>query len=180
MATWRAAADELRAEVMDRGIDPERGCFRQHYATTDVDASLLKLPLVGFIAADHPAMVATVAAIQRDLGVGESGFIRRYGADVDDGVSTGRNDEGVFMLATCWLIEVLTLQGRRADAAALFDRVAACANDLGLYAEEVEPRSGELLGNFPQAFTHLGVLVAARRLDGAPAGNAGETQPPRP
>lgn len=167
VATWRRAADELRAEVMDRGVDPVRGCFRQHYATADVDASLLKLPLVGFIDADHPAMVATVSAIQHDLTVNEAGFIRRYGAHVDDGVADEkRNDEGVFMLATCWLIEVLALQGRVDDAAALFEHVLASSNDLGLYAEEIHSRTGELLGNFPQAFTHLGVLVAARRLDG--------------
>ncbi|MFT3854053.1 MAG: glycoside hydrolase family 15 protein [Ilumatobacteraceae bacterium] len=167
---WRAAADELRAEVMSHGIDPVRGCFRQHYATTDVDASLLKLPLVGFVDADHPAMLATVAAIQQDLGVGESGFIRRYAGHVDDGVDDDHhNDEGVFMLATCWLIEVLSLQGRDGEARALFERVLSYANDLGLYAEEVDVRTGELLGNFPQAFTHLGVLVAARCLDGCAA-----------
>jgi GH15 family glucan-1,4-alpha-glucosidase len=170
VAAWRAAADELRHEVMTRGVDPRRGCFRQHYDTDDVDASLLKLPLVGFIAPDHPVMLATVAAIQHDLTVGESGFIRRYGAHVDDGVAQDDNvnDEGVFLLATCWLVEVLCLQGRRADAVALFERILSCANDLGLYSEEFDVRSGELLGNFPQAFTHLGVLVAARRLDASP------------
>ncbi|MEO5902017.1 MAG: glycoside hydrolase family 15 protein, partial [Ilumatobacteraceae bacterium] len=121
VAKWRAAADELRAEVMTRGIDPDRGCFRQHYATADVDASLLKLPLVGFIPADHPAVVATVEAIRHDLTVGESGFIRRYGAHIDDGV-TDANNEGVFLLATCWLVEVLCLQGHRQEAVTLFER----------------------------------------------------------
>ena len=164
VAAWRAAADELREEVMTRGVDPVRGCFRQHYGTNDVDASLLKLALVGFIAADDPVMVATVAAIQRDLTVGETGFVRRYAAHVDDGVGRG-NDEGAFLLATCWLVEVLSLQGRRDEAITLFERIRSCANDLGLYSEEVDLRTGELLGNFPQAFTHLGVLVAARRLD---------------
>jgi GH15 family glucan-1,4-alpha-glucosidase len=164
VASWQAAADELRAEVMMRGVDPQRGCFRQHYDTDDVDASLLKLPLVGFVDPDDPVMVATVAAIQYDLSVGESGFIRRYAARVDDGVADD-NDEGVFLLATCWLVEVLCLQGRRDEAVALFERIRSCANDLGLYAEEFDVRTGELLGNFPQAFTHLGVLVAARRLD---------------
>jgi len=164
---WQTAADELRREVFSRGVDPERGCFRQHYATNDVDASLLKLPLVGFVAADDPVMMSTVEAIQHDLTVGEHGFIRRYAAHVDDGVAADTNDEGVFMLATCWLIEVLTMLGRRGEAIGLFERVVGSANDLGLYSEEVDVRSGELLGNFPQAFTHLGVLVAARRLDGA-------------
>jgi GH15 family glucan-1,4-alpha-glucosidase len=169
VARWRAAADDLRADVMSRGIDPGRGTFRQHYGTDEVDASLLKLALVGFIDAAHPAMVATVEAIQHDLTIGEGGFIRRYSAHVDDGVTDRRNEEGVFMLATCWLVEVLCLQGQLTEARALFDRVRACANDLGLYAEEVDVRTGELLGNFPQAFTHLGVLVAARRLDGSVA-----------
>ncbi len=177
IARWRAAAAELRAEVMEHGIDPGRGCFRQHYGTTDVDASLLKLPLVGFIDADHPAMLATVGAIQHDLAVGEGGFIRRYAAHVDDGVADKRNDEGVFMLASCWLVEVLSLQGRRSEALALFERVRGCANDLGLYAEEVDVRTGELLGNFPQAFTHLGLLIAARRLDGGRASDDPATQP---
>jgi len=164
---WQTAADELRREVFSRGVDPERGCFRQHYATNDVDASLLKLPLVGFVAADDPVMVSTVEAIQHDLTVGEHGFIRRYAAHVDDGVAEETNDEGVFMLATCWLIEVLTMLGRRGEAVGLFERVIGAASDLGLYSEEIDVRTGELLGNFPQAFTHLGVLVAARRLDGA-------------
>ena len=171
-AGWKVAAEDLRAEVLTKGVDPVRGCFRQHYATTDVDASLLKLPLVGFIAADDPVMVATVDAIQHDLSVGNGGFLRRYAGHVDDGVADKHNDEGVFMLATCWLIEVLAMLGRRGEAVGLYERVLASANDLGLYAEEVDVRTGELLGNFPQAFTHLGVLVAARRLDGAPAGNA--------
>ena len=167
LVRWRRVADEIRAEVMSRGVDASRGCFRQHYGTTDVDAALLKLPLVGFIAADHPVMVTTVSAIQHDLSAGESGFLRRYGAHVDDGVTDAeRNDEGVFMLATCWLIEVLSLQGRDDEARALFDRVLGCANDLGLHSEEIDVHTGELLGNFPQAFTHLGVLIAARRLDG--------------
>jgi GH15 family glucan-1,4-alpha-glucosidase len=164
--SWRTTAQELREDVMTRGIDPARGCFRQHYETVDVDASLLKLPMVGFIAPDHPAMLATVQAIQHDLTVGESGFIRRYGAQIDDGVNDALNDEGVFLLASCWLIEVLALQGRGDEAKALYDRVTSCANDLGLYSEEFDVASGELLGNFPQAFTHLGVLMAARRLDG--------------
>ena len=124
VARWRTAADDLRADVMSRGVDPGRGTFRQHYGTDEVDASLLKLPLVGFIDADHPVMVATVAAVQHDLTVGESGFIRRYTAHVDDGITDRLNHEGVFMLATCWLVEVLSLQGRRAEARALFERVA--------------------------------------------------------
>ncbi|MCU1504257.1 MAG: glycoside hydrolase 15-related [Ilumatobacteraceae bacterium] len=164
IAGWQVAADELREEIMTSGVDPARGCFRQHYGTVEVDASLLKLPLVGFIAPNHPAMLATVEAIQHDLVVGESGFIRRYTANIDDGVAED-NDEGVFLLATCWLVEVLTLQGRVAEAVALFERIRSCSNDLGLYSEEFDVRSGELLGNFPQAFTHLGVLIAARRLD---------------
>ncbi len=164
--SWRTMAEELREDVMTRGIDPARGCFRQHYETADVDASLLKLAMVGFIAPDHPAMLATVQAIQRDLTVGESGFLRRYGANIDDGVNDDLNDEGVFLLASCWLVEVLAMQDREDEARALFERIRSCANDLGLYSEEFDVASGELLGNFPQAFTHLGVLMAARRLDG--------------
>ncbi len=162
---WRRTAGELRAEVMDRGIDPATGAFRQHYDTADVDAALLKLPLVGFVEADHPAMLATVAVIERELVVGESRFIRRYGGHVDDGVCDGPNNEGVFLLASCWLVEVLALQGRRTEAVELFGQIRAVANDVGLYAEEFDVATGEMLGNFPQAFTHLGVLMAGRRLD---------------
>ena len=162
---WRTAASEIRAEVMDLGVDPVRGCFRQHYTTEQVDASLLKLPLVGFIDANDPIMLATVAAVQHDLAVGESGFVRRYSSTVDDGVHAGLNDEGVFLLATYWLVENLKLQGRLDEAVQLFERTLGTANDLGLFAEQFDVDDHRMMGNFPQAFTHLGMLVAARRLD---------------
>ena len=165
LEAWKAAARDLRSDVMANGVDPATGAFRQHYATSDVDASLLKLPLVGFVDADHPAMLATVEAIQRDLTVGETRFIRRYAGHVDDGITKDPNNEGVFLLASCWLVEVLALQGRTTDAKELFEQVRSVSNDLGLYSEEFDVTRSELLGNFPQAFTHLGVLMAARRLD---------------
>jgi GH15 family glucan-1,4-alpha-glucosidase len=162
---WHRSAGAIRHDVMTRGIDPVRGCFRQHYDTDDVDASLLKLSLVGFVGSKDPTMLATVAAIQHDLSVGESGFVRRYPHHVDDGVGApGRNDEGVFLVASCWLIENLRLQGRTDEAVALLERLLASSNDLGLHAEEFDVRSGRMMGNFPQAFTHLGLIVAAKRL----------------
>ncbi|MEO5723929.1 MAG: glycoside hydrolase family 15 protein, partial [Ilumatobacteraceae bacterium] len=169
VASWRKVADELREEVMHRGVDPGRGCFRQHYDTDEVDASLLKLPLVGFIDPKHPVMMATVSAIQHDLTVGHDGFIRRYARHVDDGIvgpsgSQHDSDEGVFLVASCWLVENLVLQDRYEEASALFDRVATTSNDLDLFAEEFDVDSSSMLGNFPQAFTHLGMLLAARRL----------------
>ena len=131
-----------------------------------MDASLLKLALIGFVDATDERMVATVNRIRDELCVG--GLIRRYRDDEHvDTVEGG--DEGVFLLCSCWLVEVLALQGRGDEAEQLFERVVATANDVGLFAEEYDTHRNELLGNFPQAFTHLGVIAAARRLAGAGA-----------
>ena len=143
----------------------------QHFGATAVDASLLKLTLMGFIEPDDPRMVATVEAIQRELSCGDQGFIRRFRADADTGEQTapGRanEDEGMFLLCTFWLVEVLAMQGRIDDATALFEATIATGNDLGLFAEEYDVELGEMVGNFPQAFTHLGLIAADARLRSA-------------
>lgn len=157
LSRWKTAADEVRDAVMTHGVDPVAGHFRQHFDTDEVDASLLKLPLVGFVEADDPRMVATVAAVQRHLAIQPSGFVHRYRTD-------GGDREGVFLLCSFWLVENLALQGKRDEAIALFGRLAAAASDVGLYAEQLQPSTGEQLGNFPQAFTHLGLVSAAARL----------------
>lgn len=154
---WRQNGELIAAEIRDRGIDNERGCFVQHYDTDEVDASLLKLSLMGFVAPDDPAMRSTVAAIQSDLVDNPAGLVRRFR-------DTGTVREGAFLLCTFWMVENLALANRRDEAVMLFERAVGFGNDLGLFSEEADPDSGELLGNFPQAFTHLGVVQAARRL----------------
>jgi GH15 family glucan-1,4-alpha-glucosidase len=162
---WKAARDEVRSAIETRGVHPGTGAFVQAFGSTEVDASLLKLPLVGFVDANDPRLVATVEAIERDLTDGPSGFLRRFRGDHNDGLTSG--DEGIFLLCSFWLVEVLAMQGRLRDATLLFERLLAVGNDLALFAEEYHPATGELLGNFPQAFTHLGIISAAQRLSDA-------------
>jgi GH15 family glucan-1,4-alpha-glucosidase len=134
----------------------------QFYDSEELDASALVLPLVGFLPADDPRVVSTVEAIRRDLT--HDGLVLRYRTDEDgevDGLPAG---EGVFLACSFWLVEVLALQGRREEARELFERLLALRNDVGLLAEEYDPRSGRLLGNFPQAFTHLALVEAALAL----------------
>jgi GH15 family glucan-1,4-alpha-glucosidase len=159
VAQWRATRDAVRRDIETFGVDPFRGHFVQHYDTSDVDASLLKLPLVGFIDANDERMRLTTDVIMQTLSVEQRGLLHRYRGAVDD--------EGVFLLCTCWLVEVLTLQNRLREAQNLFDAVLCAGNDLGLYAEEYVVERNELLGNFPQAYTHLGLISAAQRLRSA-------------
>ncbi len=128
----------------------------------ELDASVLVIPLVGFLPADDPRVVSTVDVIRRDLTT--DGLVLRYHTDEDvDGLPGG---EGVFLACSFWLVEVLALQGRRAEAEELFERLLALRNDVGLLAEEYDPRAGRQLGNFPQAFTHLALVEAALALGG--------------
>ncbi|WP_426574591.1 glycoside hydrolase family 15 protein [Aquihabitans sp. McL0605] len=157
LEAWKATRRDLRQAVDRRGVDPDRGNFVSHFGTRAVDASLLRLPLVGFVAADDDRMRTTTDVIIDELA-DTSGLLRRNRHDV------GSTDEGLFLLCTCWLIEVLVLQGRRSLASELYDAVLAAGNDLGLFSEEVDPSTGEMLGNFPQAFTHLGLIKAGLRL----------------
>ena len=157
---WRRVRAEIHAEVCSKGFDAERGAFVQSYGSNRLDASLLMIPLVGFLPATDERMVGTVAAIEQDLMRG--GFVERYRADAAnvevDGLPPG---EGVFLPCSLWLVAVLALQGRDADARELFERVLALRNDLGLISEEYDPEGKRLLGNFPQAFTHLALVGAA-------------------
>jgi GH15 family glucan-1,4-alpha-glucosidase len=163
---WRAVRDRLRAAVEDRGVDPDGGWFTQAFDTAAVDASLLKLATVGFVDACDPRMIATVDAIRDQLAT-DDGFVRRYATTGADGLA---GDEGTFLLCSFWMVEVLAAQGRLGEAEALFDRLLGVGNDLGLFAEEYDPEAGLLLGNFPQAFTHLGLVNAAFQLAAARGG----------
>ncbi len=149
----------MRHEVETRGIDPDRGNFVQHYGTTEVDASLLKLPLLGFVDARDERMRVTTEAITEELGLPPHGFLRRFrrGGDSDA-------QEGVFLLCSFWLVEVLALQGHIDRAERLMAALVDTSNDLHLFSEEYDVGHGELLGNFPQAFTHLGLISAETRL----------------
>jgi len=157
---WRKTRDEIRESIEANGIDHDRNCFTQTYASTDLDAALLLLPTVDFIAYDDRRMSATTDAIADELA--DDGLLRRYRAD--DGLG---GDEGVFIACTFWLAECLANQGRLIAARTAYDKAASTANDLGLYAEEYDPRRDALLGNFPQGLSHLSQIAAAVALTNA-------------
>ena len=157
---WRAACAELHREICEKGFDADRGAFVQSYDSDRLDASLLMMPLVGFLPADDPRVAGTVAAIERDLM--RDGFVERYRADDEnvaiDGFPPG---EGVFLPCSFWLAAVRGLQGRKREARELFERLLGLRNDLGLISEEYDPERKRLVGNFPQAFTHLALVETA-------------------
>jgi GH15 family glucan-1,4-alpha-glucosidase len=158
---WRAIRDEIRAEVLHHGWSERKRAFTQSYDSDELDASLLMLPLVDFLPATDPRIVATVDAIQRELTV--DGFVLRYRAE-ESGVDGLPGGEGVFLACSFWLVEVLAMQGRQEEARGLFGRLLALRNDVGLLAEEYDSKAGRQLGNFPQAFTHLALVQAALAL----------------
>jgi len=162
---WRAIRDEICAEVSTQGYDPQRQTFTQSYGAPAVDAALLLLPLVGFIPACDPRVAGTVRAIEQDLLDG--GLVRRYRTEeaADDGLPHG---EGVFLPCSFWLADVYVQLGRRDEAERLFERLLALRNDLGLLSEEYDSPSQRLLGNFPQAFSHLALVNTAFNLSAHP------------
>ena len=157
---WRELRDQVRAEVLERGYDEGRGSFTQHYDTTEVDASLLVLPLIGFVAGDDPRMLGTIEAVEQDLL--RDGLVLRY--RTESGVDGLRGDEHPFLACSFWLVSAYAEAGRRDDAEALFDRLCELPNDVGLLAEEYDTGGSRMVGNFPQAFSHLALVQAAFRL----------------
>ena len=153
VARWRQARDEIRAEILNRGFNKAIGAFTQAFDSTALDASVLTIPLVEFLPATDPRVLSTMDCIREKLAL--SGLIRRY--VTEDGLPAG---EAPFALCSFWMVSNLALAGRTDEARALFNHVCSFANDLGLLAEEIDPHSGELLGNFPQGFTHLGLIRA--------------------
>jgi GH15 family glucan-1,4-alpha-glucosidase len=162
---WRKARDEIHREVCERGYDPERQTFTQYYGSKELDASVLNIPLVGFLPGDDERVTGTIDAISRELG--RDGFVSRYStAETDDGLS---GDEGQFLACSFWLVSALALNGRVDEARALFERIVGLSNDLGLLAEEYDVGRQRQVGNFPQAFSHLTLILAARQIAAAQA-----------
>ncbi len=160
VARWRALRDEIHADVCARGFDTSRGTFTQFYGSSELDASALMFPLVGFIPGDDPRMRGTVAAIERELL--HDGFVHRYTSSSEvDGLPEG---EGVFLPCSFWLADNLVLLGRANEARTLYERLLALRNDVGLLSEEYDPAAKRLLGNFPQAFSHVALVNTARNL----------------
>ncbi|HEX9526613.1 MAG TPA: glycoside hydrolase family 15 protein, partial [Streptosporangiaceae bacterium] len=152
---WQKAADEIHADICARALD-ERGVFCQHYETTALDASVLLMPLLRFLPPDDPRIRATVLAVADELT--RDGLVLRYQVDeTDDGLS---GEEGTFTICSFWLISALSEIGEHRRARDLCEKVLSYASPLLLYAEEIDPRSGRHLGNFPQAFTHLALINA--------------------
>ncbi|MDH2442423.1 glycoside hydrolase family 15 protein [Amnibacterium sp. CER49] len=163
---WTEVREEIAKEILERGWNPRVGAFTQSFGSDELDAAVLLVALVGFLPADDPRIVATVDAVRRALS-DERGLVLRYRGD--DGLEGA---EGSFLLCTFWLAEALARTGRPAEAAEVLDRAAGSANDLGLLAEEVDASTGELLGNFPQAFSHLGLVLAAQAIADADVSEA--------
>lgn len=157
---YRRVADEIHAEVCEKGYDRELGSFVQAYGSRQMDASLLHIALTGFLPAADPRVAGTVAQIEKRLF--RDGLLLRYdSATADDGLEPG---EGTFLVCSFWLVDVYMLLGREADARRLFARLSGLCNDVGLLAEQYEPSSDRMLGNFPQAFSHIGIINSALNL----------------
>jgi GH15 family glucan-1,4-alpha-glucosidase len=157
---WRKLRDQICDEVCERGFDKKRGTFVQAYGSNQLDASLLLIPCVGFLPVDDPRIENTITAIERELV--SDGFVMRYSTEeVEDALPPG---EGAFLACSFWLVDVYMLQGRVEDAERLFGRLVALRNDLGLLSEQYDPRLKRLVGNFPQAFSHLALINSAYNL----------------
>ena len=185
---WKELRQRIHDEVCQRGFNQAKGAFTQYYGSDQLDASVLMIPLVGFLPPTDERVVSTVEAIERELLV--DGFVARYRTPAEgDGMVSGGDGtlspvdgqvsavdghvsavdglpggEGAFLPCTFWLIDDLALIGRVDDAVAIFERLLGLCNDLELYAEEYDPKAGRMVGNYPQAFTHVGLVNSARNL----------------
>jgi GH15 family glucan-1,4-alpha-glucosidase len=159
---WRRLREEIHEEVCREGFNVELGSFTQSYGSSELDASTLLIPILGFLPADDPRVVGTVEAVRRDLT--RDGFVERYKPRERNDVDGLPGGEGVFLPCSYWLVDALILMGRDAEAKELFERLLGVRNDLGLLSEEYDPKEKRLLGNFPQAFTHVGLVNSAYNL----------------
>lgn len=159
---WRNVRDEIQREVCDRAVDRERGCFVRAYRSMDVDASLLMIPLVGFLPPDDDRVIRTVEVIRDELCA--DGFVLRYRTDGTEASDGLEGDEGAFLACSFWLVDNLVLVGRYPEALALFERLLGLCNDVGLLSEEYDVKGRHLVGNFPQEFSHVGLVNSAFNL----------------
>ena len=160
---WHKTREAIRSDLVEKGWNAERNSFVQHYGAKHLDATALFMPMVGFLPATDPRMASTIEAVQRELGSG--GFLRRYlPEETDDGVG---GDEGTFTMCSLWLAGALVTAGRIEEARETFERVIDLHNSVGLYSEMIDPATGDFLGNYPQAFTHIALIHTARNLDRA-------------
>ena len=162
VARWREVRDEIHADICAQGFDQARNTFVQTYGGNALDAALLLIPQVGFLPPQDPRVAGTVAAIERELL--RDGFVMRYSRESNDVDATGPGPEGTFLVCSFWLADAYVMLGRLADATKLFERLLHLRNDLGLLAEEYDPRLGRLVGNFPQGFSHIGLVNTAFNL----------------
>jgi GH15 family glucan-1,4-alpha-glucosidase len=165
---WRRLRDAVRDEILEKGWSEERNSFVQYYGSNEVDASLLTLPQVGFIAADDPRMLGTVAAIEHDLLDEKTGLVLRYRPE--SGVDGLPGTENAFLACAFWLVEQYAMSGRLEDAQRRMEQLLAYRNDVGMLAEEVDPKTGRHAGNTPQAFSHLALINAADAINRAAHG----------
>jgi GH15 family glucan-1,4-alpha-glucosidase len=164
---WRLRRDELHNEVLTQGFNDEVGAFVQSYGSKKLDASTLLIPHVGFLPANDPRVIGTVKAIERDLL--EGGFVLRYLSD-DPHVDGLRGHDNVFLACSFWLADTYALMGRHDDARAMFERLLALGNDVGLLSEEYDVDAKRAVGNVPQAFSHVGLVTTALNIDASLAG----------
>ena len=161
---WRSLRDDIFTEVCDKGYNKKVGAFTQYYGSDELDASVLMIPLVGFLPPTDPRVVSTVEAVQR--GLMDHGFVLRYRTSDDGAVDGLTGREGAFLACSFWLVDCLHMIERGEEAEELFERLLALRNDLGLLSEEYDPLAGRLVGNFPQAFSHVSLINSAFRLSG--------------
>jgi len=159
---WRELADQIKAEVCEKGFNREKNSFVQYYGSDQLDSALLMLARVGFLPPSDPRIIGTVEAIQRELMV--EGFVQRYPTSDEDSVDGLPPGEGTFLLTTFWLVDNLALIGREKEALELFERLRSLQNDVGIFSEEYDTDAKRMIGNFPQAFSHLGFIVSASHL----------------
>ena len=160
---WAAERDRIRAEVLERGWSDKRQAYGQAFDSDELDAAALLMPLVGFLPATDERMRSTIDAIARELT--EDGLVLRYRNQEGLNADGLAGEEGTFVICSFWLVSCLARAGELDGAEALFDQLAGYANDVGLLAEEIDTSNGELLGNFPQAFSHIGLITAAWEID---------------
>ena len=165
VAEWERTRDEIRAAILERGWSEARQAHAQSFESDELDGAALLMPIYGFLPATDPRMRSTIEAIARDLT--EDGLVLRYRAQEGLNADGLTGEEGTFVICSFWLVSCLAMAGEVERAEALFEQLAGYANDLGLLGEEIDTANGEQLGNFPQAYSHIGLITAAYEIDKA-------------